>query len=195
MRKAKISRRTKETDIAVQLNIDGKGRYQVETPIGFLTHMLEGFSKHGLFDIKMKVKGDLEVDQHHTIEDLGIVLGEAFKKALGEKRGINRAGFFAYPMDDALSVVAVDLSGRPYLNLECKFKRRFCGGLDTDLIEDFFYGFSVGCSCNIAVKMYLGRNDHHKSEAMFKAFAKAMKMAVSKDKRIKDEIPSTKGVL
>jgi imidazoleglycerol-phosphate dehydratase len=193
MRKAKIERGTKETDITVDLKIEGTGKYDIKNPIGFLTHSLENFSKHGLFDIKMKAKGDLEVDQHHLVEDCGIVLGEAFKKALGNKKGINRAGYFVYPMDEALAVVAVDISGRPYLQFEAEFKRRLCGDLDTDLLEDFFQGFATALSANVVVRMPFGRNDHHKIEAIFKAFGKAMKMACSKDKRAKESIPSTKG--
>lgn len=195
MRSTKITRKTKETDISIVLNIDGKGKYSIKTPVGLFTHMLESFAKHGLFDIKLNVKGDLEVDQHHTVEDTGIVLGQAFKKALGNKRGINRAGYFIFPMDDALAVVAVDISGRPYLKFDAKFRRRFCGELDADLLEDFFYGFSIGLEANISAQTKSGRSDHHKIEALFKAFAKAMKMACSKDKRAIKEMPSTKGVI
>ena len=195
MRTAKISRKTKETNIDINLNVDGKGKYEIKTPIGFFTHMLESFAKHGLFDVKLIAKGDLEVDQHHTIEDTGIVLGQAFKKALGNKKGINRAGYFIFPMDEALAVVALDISGRPFLKFTAKFKRRACGELDTDLLEDFFYGFSIGLQANIAVQVKYGRSDHHKIEAIFKAFAKAMKMACSRDKRAYNELPSTKGLL
>src|SRR3989338_1692322 len=195
MRTAKISRKTKETYIEAMLNIDGRGKYKINTPIGFFTHMLESFAKHGIFDIEMSVKGDLEVDQHHTIEDAGIVLGQAFSKALGGRTGINRAGYFIFPMDDAMAVVALDISGRPYLNFDAKFKRRFCGELDTDLLEDFFYGFSIGLMANISVQAKNGRSDHHKIEAVFKAFAKAMKTACSKDKRAINEMPSTKGLI
>ena len=195
MRTAKISRKTKETEIKVMLDIDGKGEYQIKTPIGLFTHILESFAKHGLFDMKLSAKGDLEVDQHHTVEDTGIVLGQAFSKALGDRKGINRAGYFIFPMDDALAIVAVDISGRPCLKFDAKFKRRFCGEFDTDLLEDFFYGFSVGLQANVAIKMGYGRSDHHKIEALFKAFAKAMKMACSKDKRALEEMPSTKGVI
>ncbi len=193
MRAAKIARKTKETDIIVNLSIDGTGKYEIKTPVGFFTHMLESFAKHGLFDIKIKAGGDIEVDQHHTIEDIGIVLGQAFNKALGKKKGINRAGYFAYPMDEALAVVAVDIGGRTYLQYDAKFKERLCGSFDTDTLEDFFYGFSIGLVANIAVRMPFGRSDHHKIEAIFKAFAKAMKMACSTDKRAMESIPSTKG--
>ena len=195
MRIAKIERNTKETQITAEVELDGSGEYSVETGIGFFSHMLETFAKQGLFNLKISVKGDLLVDQHHTVEDTGIVLGKAFREALGDKAGISRAGYFVYPMDEALAVVAVDISGRPYLQFEAEFKRRFCGEFDTDLLEDFFYGFSVGLQANIAVKTEYGRSDHHKIEALFKAFAKAMKMACSKDKRAIKELPSTKGFI
>jgi imidazoleglycerol-phosphate dehydratase len=195
MRTAIVKRETKETAISVELNIDGTGDSQIQTPIGFLSHMLEAFSKHGLFDLTLKVKGDLEVDQHHIVEDCGIVLGQAFKKALGDKKGINRAGYFVYPMDEALAVVAIDISGRPYLQFNAEFKRRFCGKLDTDLLEDFFCGFSISLGANVVVRMPYGRSDHHKIEAVFKAFGKAMKMACSTDPRAIENIPSTKGVI
>ena len=195
MRIAKISRKTKETEIEVQLNIDGKGKYIIKTPIGFFTHMLESFAKHGLFDVKLDVKGDLQVDQHHIVEDAGIVLGQAFNKALGDKKGINRAGYFIFPMDEALAIAALDISGRPYLKFDGNLRRRFCGDFDTDLLQDFFYGFSIGLGANMAVQMKYGRSDHHKIEALFKAFAKAMKTACSKDKRALKELPSTKGLI
>ena len=193
MRTAKILRKTNETEIEVELNIDGSGKYNIKTPIGFLNHMLESFAKHGLFDIKTNAKGDTKVDQHHTVEDIGIVLGQAFKKALGNKKGINRAGYFVYPMDEALAVVAVDIGGRPYLQYDARFKRRFCGNLDTDVLEDFFYGFASNLEANVVVRMPYGRSDHHKIEAIFKAFARAMRMACSIDKRAIKNIPSTKG--
>ena len=195
MRAAKILRKTKETRIKAMLNIDGKGKYKIKTPIGFFTHMLESFAKHGLFDIKLDAKGDLETGQHHTIEDTGIILGEAFKKSIGDKKGINRAGYFIFPMDDSIAIVAVDISGRPYLKFNGKLRRRFCGDFDTDLLEDFFYGFSVGLGANISAEMKYGRSDHHKIEALFKAFAKSMKAACSKDRRAYKELPSTKGLL
>ena len=195
MRTSIIKRITKETSISIKLNIDGKGNYDIKTPIGFFTHMLEAFTKHGLFDIALNAKGDLEVDQHHSIEDIGITLGQAFKRALGDKKGINRAGYFIYPMDESLAIAALDLSGRPYLKFNAKFRRRFCGEFDTDLLEDFFYGFSVGLGVNISLKIENGRSDHHKIEALFKAFAKSMKTACSKDKRAAKELPSTKGLI
>ena len=157
--------------------------------------MLESFAKHGLFDITITAEGDLHVDQHHLVEDCGIVLGQAFKKALGNKKGINRAGYFVYPMDEALSVVAVDIGGRPYLQFDAEFKRRFCGELDTDLLEDFFQGFAANLGANVVVRMPYGRSDHHKIEATFKAFARALKMAFSIDPRAIEHVPSTKGMI
>ena len=195
MRSDKVERNTKETRISVDLLVDGKGVYDIDTPIGLFTHMLESFTKHGLFDIKMEAAGDIHVDQHHLVEDCGIVLGQAFNKALGDKKGINRAGYFVYPMDESLAVVAVDIGGRPFLQYEAEFKRRFCGELDTDLLEDFFLGFSSSLRANIVVRMPYGRSDHHKIEATFKAFAKAMKMACSTDQRAIDDLPTTKGVM
>lgn len=195
MRTASVKRKTNETDISITLNVDGNGKYSISTPIGFFTHMLESFAKHGLFNISMNAKGDVEVDQHHTIEDAGIVLGQAFKNALGNKKGINRAGYSIFPMDDALAVISVDISGRPYLKFNAKFRRRFCGEMDSDSIEDFFYGFSIGLGANIHIQVKYGRNDHHKIEALFKAFGKSMKMACSKDKRALLEMPSTKRLI
>lgn len=195
MRQADIHRKTKETDISIELNIDGTGNCSIDTPIGFFNHMLESFGKHGLFDLTIKASGDLHVDQHHLIEDCGIVLGQTFGKALGDKKGINRAGYFVYPMDEALAVVAVDIGGRPYLQFEAGFRRRFCGEYDADLTEDFFLGFAFNLGANVVVRMPYGRSDHHKLEAIFKAFAKAMKMACSTDPRAIEDIPSTKGVI
>jgi imidazoleglycerol-phosphate dehydratase len=195
MRSASTERRTTETHIWVELEIDGRGAYEIDTPIGFLTHMLETFARHGLFDLKMRATGDLQVDQHHLLEDCGIVLGQAFRQALGDKKGINRAGYFVYPMDEALAVVAVDLGGRPYLQYSTEFQRRFCGELDTDVLEDFFQGFAAQLSANLVVRMPYGRSDHHRCEAAFKAFAKAMKMACSVDPRDVEGVPSAKGVI
>jgi imidazoleglycerol-phosphate dehydratase len=157
--------------------------------------MLEIFSKHGLFDLEIKARGDISIDQHHTVEDLGMLLGKAFKESLGDKKGINRAGFFAFPMDDSLGIVAIDLSGRPYLVFKAKLNKEFIGDLDASCVKEFFSGFSMGAGCNIAVYVPYGENEHHKVESIFKAFGKAMKMACSKDKRIKGEIPTTKGIL
>jgi imidazoleglycerol-phosphate dehydratase len=195
MRIAKVNRETEETRISSNINIDGTGEYRIDTPVAFFSHMLETFSKHGLFDLTFSAAGDLQVDQHHTIEDCGIVLGQSFKKALGDLKGINRAGYFILPMDEALALVAVDIGGRPYLQFDAEFRSRFCGQLETDLIEDFFQAFAVNLNANIVVKIIQGRNDHHKIEAVFKAFAKAMKMACALDPRATGKIPSTKGVL
>jgi imidazoleglycerol phosphate dehydratase HisB len=190
MRPSKLSRKTNETDIEAELEIDGKGEYEVRSPIGFLTHMLETFAKFADINLKMDIKGDLEVDQHHAVEDSGIVLGKAFRLALGDKKGISRAGYFIFPMDEALATVAADIGGRPYLQFDAKFKRRFCGDFDTDLLEDFFQAFAVSLEANIAVNA-AGRSDHHKIEAVFKAFGKAMKMACSAEQN--KDILSTKG--
>lgn len=195
MRASEVERKTGETDIRVVLNIDGKGISNVSTSIGFLDHMLECFSKHGLFDLDVSASGDTDVDQHHLVEDLGITLGKAFKEALGEKRGINRAGYFVFPMDESLSVVAVDISGRPNLQFTAEFTRRMIGELDSDLLYDFFKGFSDSLGASLAIRVLQGRNDHHKVESIFKAYGKAMKMACSLDPRSIDDIPSTKGLI
>lgn len=195
MRTATVERNTKETQIKITLNIDGAGKSRVVSEIGFLNHMLETFAKHGIFDLEAEIHGDLQVDQHHTVEDSGIVLGEAFKKALAEKRGIKRAGFFIYPMDEALATVAVDISGRPFLKWDTKFKNKKVGDLSTELLEDFFQGFAKALGANLHVLVHYGRSDHHKIEAIFKALAKAMKTACEVEKRLKNEIPSTKGLL
>jgi len=194
-RTANICRKTKETSISMRLDLDGSGKYVIKTPIGFFNHMFEAFSKHGLFDLEVEASGDLEVDQHHLVEDCGIVLGQAFKDALGDKKGINRAGYFVFPMDEALSIVAVDVSGRPFLQYDAKFERRECGEFDTDVLADFFQGFANGLGANVAIRVPTGRSDHHKIEALFKAFAKAMKMACSKDPRAMGSMPSTKGAI
>lgn len=193
MRRSKIQRNSKETTIEIDLNLDGSGNSNIITPLSFLNHMLEAFSKHSLIDINIRVEGDLEVDQHHTVEDLGLVLGKALKEALGNKDGINRAGFFIYPMDEALAMVAVDLGGRPFLQFDAEFKRRYCGDLDTDLVEHFFEALSNTLGANIVVKLQAGKNDHHKLEAIFKALAKSFKMAIEIDPRSSGNIPSTKG--
>ncbi len=195
MRKTKIERKTKETDILVSLNIDGKGKSNIEIGIGFLNHMLELFSKQGLFDLEVRAKGDLDVDQHHTVEDIGIVLGQTFKKALGNKKGINRAGFFVFPMDETMAVFAVDIAGRPYLKFDAEFKKEKIGDIDSDLVKEFFQAFSANLGANLQIRSFEANTDHHKAEAIFKAFGKAMKMACSKDPRAKEAIPSTKGVL
>jgi len=195
IRKISLWRKTKETDIKIELNLDGKGKTNILTPIPFLNHLLDNFGKHGLFDLKIKAKGDIEVDQHHTVEDIGIALGEAFKKALGDKKGINRSGYFVFPLDEALSVVSIDISGRAYLNFDCKFKKERIGDLDSDLIKEFFWGFVRGLQVTLHIRALYGENEHHKAESIFKAFGKAMKIACSKDKRILKELPSTKGLI
>ncbi len=193
-RTADITRKTKETDISLSLGIDGTGKYDVETGIGFFNHMLEGFARHGFFDLTCKVKGDLNVDGHHTVEDTGIVLGSAIAEAVGDKSGIRRYGYFILPMDDALCLVSVDLCGRPFLNYDVKFDSAMIGELDTELIKEFFYAVSYSAGMNIHIKMLDGYNSHHMAEAMFKAFAKALDMATQTDERI-EGILSTKGSL
>lgn len=193
-RKSVIERKTKETDIFISLNLDGTGKADIHTGIGFFDHMLDGFARHGFFDIEVNVSGDLEVDGHHTVEDTGIVLGQAIKEALGDKAGIRRYGSFILPMDDALALCAVDLCGRPYFSYECQFPSERIGELDTELIREFFYAVSYSAGMNLHIKMLSGLNGHHMAEAMFKAFSKALDEAVSKDERIKDVL-STKGSL
>ncbi len=193
-RVAEITRTTKETDITMKLNIDGSGKYQVQTGIGFFDHMMEGFSKHGFFDLDLQVKGDLHVDGHHTVEDVGIVLGTAIKEAIGNKAGIRRYGYFILPMDDALALCAVDLCGRPYFDMDAEFKQAQCGDFDTALVREFFYAVSYSAGMNLHIKMMSGTNAHHMIEAIFKAFAKALDQAVSYDERITDVL-STKGAL
>ncbi len=195
MRRASITRNTKETQISGRLNIDGTGTYEISTGIRFFDHMLELFAKHGAFDLKLKAKGDLDVDQHHTAEDVGIALGQLFAKALGDRRGINRAGYFVLPMDETLAVVAVDLGGRPALAYKDLVRVRLVGDLQTELIEDFFGGFVNHAGANLHAKVLYGRSNHHKIEAIFKWFARAMRYACSKDDRLKDQLPSTKGLL
>ena len=195
MRKASIERNTKETRISASLKIEGLGRYNISTGIRFFDHMLELFTKHGGFDLTIKADGDLDVDQHHTVEDVGIVLGELFAKALGDKKGINRAGYFVQTMDETLAVVALDLGGRPALVYKDRVKVRMVGDLQTELVHDFFDGFVNKAGANVHVKVLYGRSNHHKIEAVFKCFARAMKYACSKDARLKDQLPSTKGLL
>src|SRR5512140_1242593 len=195
MRRASIRRDTKETQIRGSLVIDGKGTYQISTGIRFFDHMLELFTKHGGFNLKIVAAGDLDVDQHHTVEDVGIALGQLFSKALGDRRGINRAGYFVLPMDETLAVVAVDLGGRPALVYKDLVKVRLVGDLQTELVEDFFGGFANHAGANVHAKVLYGRSNHHKIEAIFKCFARAMKYACSKDARLKDQLPSTKGLL
>lgn len=195
MRSAEIERNTRETRIRGRLRIEGRGRYDISTGIRFLDHMLELFAKHGGFDLALHAQGDLDVDQHHTVEDVGIVLGQLFNKALGERRGINRAGYFVLPMDETLAVVAVDLGGRPALVYKDLVKTRMVGDLQAELVEDFFGGFVNQAGANLHAKVLYGRSSHHKIEAIFKCFARAMRYACSKDARLKDQLPSTKGLL
>lgn len=195
MRSAKVNRKTRETDIKIKINIDGAGKSRIKSQIGFLSHMLETFAKHGLFDIDAEIKGDVHVDQHHTVEDTGIVLGQAFKNGLGNKKGLRRAGFFIYPMDEALVLAAIDLSGRPYLKIDAKFKGKKIGDLYIDSLEDFFQGFVSALGANLHVKVYYGRSDHHKVEAIFKAFGRSLYQACEIERRLKGKIPSTKGQL
>ena len=195
MRRALINRRTTETTIALSLGLDGKGRYRVSTGIRFLDHMLELFARHGGFDLQVRASGDLDVDQHHTVEDLGIALGEAVSQALGNRRGINRAGYFVMPMDETLAVAAVDLGGRPHTVVNLKVAARRVGDLQTELVHDFFEGFAIGARANVHVKVMYGRSSHHKIEAVFKAFARALRVACARDKRLARLLPSTKGLL
>ncbi len=195
MRRGVIDRRTTETSIALAIGLDGRGRYTVSTGIRFLDHMLELFSRHGGFDLSVKAVGDLDVDQHHTVEDLGIALGEAVLQALGNRKGINRAGYFVMPMDETLAVAAIDLGGRPHAAVDLKVKVLKVGDLQTELVHDFFEGFAIGARANVHVKVLYGRSSHHHIEAVFKAFARALRVAVAKDKRLAKMLPSTKGLL
>ncbi len=195
MRSATVERITRETQIRGSLCIEGRGRYDIRTGVRFLDHMLELFSKHGAFDLTLHADGDLDVDQHHTVEDAGIVLGQLFAKALGDRKGINRAGYFVLPMDETLAVVAVDLGGRPYLVYEDRVRTRLVGDLQAELLEDFFHGFTTHAGANLHARVLYGRSSHHKVEAVFKCFARAMRYACSKDARLKDQLPSTKGLL
>ncbi|MBR4734353.1 MAG: imidazoleglycerol-phosphate dehydratase HisB [Lachnospiraceae bacterium] len=193
-RVSEVKRKTKETDISIRLDLDGTGKSSISTGIGFFDHMLEGFSKHGFFDLDCKVKGDLNVDGHHTVEDTGIVLGKAIAEAVGDKKGIRRYGYFILPMDDALILCAIDLCGRPYFNFECEFPTEKVGDLETELVREFFYAISYSASMNLHVKMLAGVNTHHIIEATFKAFGKALDVATSYDERVTDVL-STKGAL
>ena len=195
MRTASIDRITRETQIRGKLAIEGRGRYDIRTGIRFFDHMLELFTKHGGFDLTLKADGDLDVDQHHTVEDVGIALGQLFSKALGDRKGINRAGYFVLPMDETLAVVALDLGGRPVLVYKDLVRVRLVGDLQTELVEDFFGGFVNHAGANLHAKVLYGRSSHHKIEAIFKCFARAMKYACSTDARLKDQLPSTKGLL
>lgn len=195
MRQASVDRNTKETQIQAELCIEGSGAYEISTGIRFLDHMLELFSKHGGFDLKLTARGDLDVDQHHTVEDVGIVLGDLFTKALGDRRGINRAGYFVQTMDESLAVVAIDLGGRPALVYDQQVNVVHVGDLQTELLEDLFDGFANHAGANVHAKVLYGRSNHHKIEAIFKCFARALRYACSTDERLKDQLPSTKGLL
>ena len=195
MRRGLVDRRTRETSIRVRLELDGRGRYEIETGIRFLDHMLELVARHGGFDLDIAAKGDLDVDQHHTVEDLGIALGEAVSRALGTRKGINRAGYFVMPMDETLGVAAIDLGGRAHTVVDLRLRVRLVGDLQSELIADFFEGFAQGASANVHLKVLYGRSSHHQVEAMFKAFARALRFACSKDRRLARTLPSTKGLL
>jgi len=195
VRRAQITRQTTETSIDIRLVLDGKGRYAVSTGIRFFDHMLELVARHGGFDLHLRAKGDLDVDQHHTVEDVGIALGEAVAAALGNRRGINRAGYFVMPMDETLGVAAIDLSGRIHAVTDLRLKVKRVGDLDADLVHDFFDGFAQGARANVHVKVLYGRSAHHQIEALFKAFARALRFACSKDRRLARVLPSTKELL
>ena len=195
VRSAAFDRQTTETQISGKLVIDGGGRYDVRTGIRFLDHMLELFTRHGGFDLTLKATGDLDVDQHHTVEDVGIALGEATLKALGDRKGINRAGYFLMPMDETLAVAAIDLSGRPHAIVDLKLRVRLVGDLQSELIHEFFDGFASGARANVHVKVLYGRSSHHHVEAVFKAFARALRVACARDARLATMLPSTKGLL
>jgi len=195
MRKASIHRDTKETQIRLALTIEGRGRYQISTGIRFFDHMLELFTHHGGFDLKLQAQGDLDVDQHHTVEDVGIVLGQAFQKALGTKKGILRAGYFVMPMDETLALAAIDFCGRTASVIDTKVRTRLVGDLQSELVDDFFEGFARGAHANVHAKVLYGRSNHHKIEALFKAFARALRAACWRDPQMLGLLPSTKGLL
>jgi imidazoleglycerol-phosphate dehydratase len=195
VRRGVIERQTTETSISIRLSLDGKGRYDVRTGVRFLDHMLELFTRHGGFDLRLRADGDLDVDQHHTVEDIGIALGEAVEAALGTRRGINRAGYFVMPMDESVGVVAIDLGGRAHAVVDTRVKTAKVGDLQADLLVDFFEGFARGARANVHLKVLYGRSDHHKVEALFKAFGRALRMACSRDRRLSRVMPSTKGLL
>jgi imidazoleglycerol-phosphate dehydratase len=194
-RSAIIHRKTAETDIRLRLVLDGRGRSRISTGIGFFNHMLELVARHGAFDLEIAAQGDLAVDQHHTVEDVGIVLGDALQKALGTKKGILRAGYFLMPMDEALAAAAIDLGGRPYCVVKARIKAAKLGDFTVELLEDFFQGFAQAARANVHLRCWYGRSSHHQVEALFKAFARALRFAVSRDRRLKNVLPSTKGLL
>jgi imidazoleglycerol-phosphate dehydratase len=194
-RTSTINRKTNETNIKLRLNLDGRGTSRVSTGIRFLDHMLDLVARHGAFDLTIEAKGDLDVDQHHTVEDTGIALGEAVAKAIGDKRGILRAGYFLMPMDETLAAAAIDLSGRRHCVVTGKISAKRVGDFQTELTEDFFQGFAQAARANVHLRVVYGRSSHHQIEALFKAFARALRFAVSKDKRLRNVLPSTKGLL
>jgi imidazoleglycerol-phosphate dehydratase len=195
VRGATIHRKTNETDVRLKLNLDGRGKARITTGIRFFDHMMDLVARHGGFDLELKASGDLDVDQHHTVEDVGITLGEAVEKALGAKRGIQRAGYFLMPMDETLAAAAVDLSGRPYCVVAAKIAARRLGDFQVELLADFFQGFAQAARANVHLRVLYGRSSHHQVEAMFKAFARALRFAVSRDQRLRNVLPSTKGLL
>jgi imidazoleglycerol-phosphate dehydratase len=195
VRRGIVERKTTETSVAIRLDLDGRGKYEIATGIRFLDHMLELCTRHGGFNVKIRATGDLDVDQHHTVEDIGIALGEAVDQALGSRRGINRAGYFVMTMDESLGVVAIDLSGRAHAVVDARLKVRKIGDLDAELLTDFFEGFARGARANVHLKVLYGRSGHHQVEALFKAFGRALRMACSRDRRLAKVMPSTKGLL
>ena len=195
MRKASLRRTTNETDIRVKLNLDGRGRARVQTGIRFFDHMLELVARHAALDLELTARGDLDVDQHHTVEDVGLVLGEAVRRALGSKRGILRAGYFLVPMDETLAAAAIDLSGRPCCVCRWRLRARRVGDLQTELLEDFFRAFAQTAGANVHLRLFYGRSSHHQVEALFKAFARALRFAATRDPQLKRVLPSTKGLL
>ena len=195
MRKALITRVTGETQVRLALNLDGAGRFDNRTGVRFLDHMLDLVARHGAFDLSTRATGDLDVDQHHTVEDVGIALGEAVNRALGTRKGINRAGYFVMPMDETLAVAALDLGGRPHTVVDTRVRVRLVGDLQSELVHDFFEGFAMGARANVHIKVMYGRSNHHKIEACFKAFGRALRVACAKDKRMARMLPSTKGLL
>ena len=194
-RRARIDRHTRETRIGLSLDLDGQGEFEVRTGIRFLDHMLELVARHGVMNLAVDAEGDLDVDQHHTVEDVGIALGEAVSQALGSRRGINRAGYFVMPMDETLGVAAIDLSGRVHTVVDLRVRARLVGDLQTELVTDFFEGFAQGARANVHLKVLYGRSSHHKVEAVFKAFARALRVACSRDRQLGESLPSTKGLL
>jgi imidazoleglycerol-phosphate dehydratase len=195
MRKAKLRRTTKETDVQIRVNLDGQGKARVSTGIHFFDHMLEQIARHGALDLQIRARGDLDVDQHHTVEDVGIAFGEAVKHALGSKKGILRAGYFLMPMDESLAVAAIDFSGRSFFVCKWKPLARRVGDFQTELLEDFFQAFSQAAAANVHLRYLYGRSSHHQVESMFKAFARALRFAITKDRQLRRVLPSTKGLL